>query len=90
MLPTSNDETSSCTPCNANTRIPYIAKLNCVQEDMIKFQIKSVIKAGIKLEDCRIDSTVFNSALEGLANGTALRIAEILNVEPEYTNLTRI
>lgn len=82
MLNTSN----SGTP---NTR-KYISKLDCDQEAWLKQTITKAIITGIELKKCHVDCIVFDSTVEGLVNGTALRIVDILNIEPEYTNLTKI
>lgn len=68
----------------------YLTKSTCDQEAWITDVIKKVIITGICLKENKLDSKVFDSTLDGLINGAALRIMDILNIQPEYTNLRKV
>ncbi len=67
--------------------------VDCDRESWIKSRVLTAMRMAMVLKHERYvqaDDDLFNSGLEGIANGAAVEIIRELNLEPEYKNLRRV
>jgi hypothetical protein len=75
--------------CGAATR----ATASCDQEVWVRERILTAIRMALAINaqlGVRADENISVSAIDGIANGAAVEIIRILNLEPEFTNLRRV
>lgn len=83
------DNKLNCAEVNC-AEAPKLTKINCDQEAWLKDRLVRLIQLVNEIQNSNtLDKEMIELATEGAINGQALAILQVLNIEPEYTNLPK-